>query len=99
MTIWHVLTGEPMKRGWWASPPLDPADLLRCVKLLDRYPAWRARLPEVADLYPEWTGLVEEWPRLEAMLRAELKRTPGIAPDTYDAMREIEASALASGGR
>ncbi len=90
MTIWHVLTGEPMQRGWWPVRPQDPDDLRRCVLLLDRFPAWRARLPEVAARYPAWTELVEAWPDLEASLAGEMARNKtGRAPATYALMKEI----------
>ena len=88
MTIWHVMTGEPMRRGWPPRPPLDPDDLRRCLLLLDRFPAWRERLPEVASIYPEWTRLVADWDALEKCLRAELARTPWSSAETYRRMKE-----------
>lgn len=89
MTIWHVMTGEQMRRGWGPHPPLDPDDLRRCLLLLERFPAWRTRLPEVAAAYPEWSRLVDEWDSLAADFRAELARTPGIAVETYKRMRPL----------
>ena len=91
MTIWHVMTGEPMKRGWSPRIPLDPDDLRRCLLLLERFPVWTERLPEVAARYPEWRRLVEEWASLADQLRSEVARTPGLAVDTYKRMKAMEA--------
>lgn len=91
MTIWHVMTGESMRRGWDPKPPLDPDDLRRCLLLLERFPAWRERLHEVAARYPEWTRLVDEWDDLAAALHSELARTPGLAVETYKRMKLMEA--------
>jgi len=50
------------------ATPADAADFGRCKRLLDLFPAWRARLPELAALYPgtAWPRLVPIWPQLEA---------------------------------
>lgn len=90
-TIWHVMTREPMPRGWWPNRPHDPDDLSRCVKLLDRFPAWRARLGEVAEVYPAWTELVANWTRLEFLLRWEEATSYPWALATYAVMDELQA--------
>ena len=84
-TICRVMMGHPLRYG---STPRDPADLGRCIRLLDRFPAWRDRLGEVAARYPEWRGLVEQWPALEESYRRELPT--GDAPETYALMKAIE---------
>ena len=45
-------------------------------------------LGEVAARYPEWRGLVEQWPALEESYRRELPT--GDAPETYALMKAIE---------
>ena len=50
----------------------DPDDFGRCHRLLERFPEWRERLPEVADKFPVWRGLVAEWDRLTAIYLRDL---------------------------
>jgi len=47
--------------------PQDGADFGRCVRLLQLFPEWKARLPEVAARWPQWAGMVEHWDELEAL--------------------------------
>jgi len=51
--------------------PRDANDFGRCVRLLLRFPLWRARLPEIAAKIPEWDGLCREWERLTEMWTAK----------------------------
>jgi hypothetical protein len=83
-TIWSVMTGYPVDRH---DVPHDPADFGRCHKLLELFPAWRARLPELAARHPMWAGLVEHWDDLTAMYLEELPT--GRAPRTYARMKEL----------
>lgn len=69
------------------SVPLDPGDFGRCYRLLKLFPAWRARLPEVAAMHPEWRGLVEAWDELTALYEEELPT--GKCPKLYARMQMI----------
>lgn len=87
LTIFAVLSARsgasvPADRR---SPPWDPDDFGRCYRLLERIPAWRTRLHEVAAAYPVWAPLVREWPALEALYREELPK--GTGPKLYQRMR------------
>ena len=53
--------------------PSDIDEFGKCVKLLDLFPAWRERLPEMVTVSPEWAVLVANWPKLEAEYRAEVE--------------------------
>ncbi len=75
----------------WADVPHDPADFGRCHRLLKLFPAWRARLGEVADKHPKWRPLVEHWDELEALYGEELPS--GTAPKLWARMRELAAEA------
>lgn len=90
-TIFSVLSeyGQLAYIGWSSlgDPPLDPDDFGRCHRLLDRFPAWRARLGEVAAKYPAWAPLVENWPELERLYLEELPAKT--APKLYARMREL----------
>lgn len=54
----HML-GLEGGRGY--SYPRDPADLNRCLLLLDLIPEWKLRMPEMAQRNEEWAGLVARW--------------------------------------
>ena len=47
--------------------PHDAADFRRCLRLLEYIPEWRKRLPEVAERFPSWKGIVEHWDELERL--------------------------------
>lgn len=67
--------------------PLDPADLGRCIRLLDLEPTYRARITDMAGAGPEWARLVSRWADLEALYREEAPS--GRAPRCYALMREL----------
>lgn len=71
--------------------PADPADLRRCVLLLDRFPVWRQRMYYLLRLSPAWNALARNWTDLEATLRSELGAdlAPGPAPQTWQKMQSI----------
>lgn len=87
LTIWAVMTGWSMPDGRDPSIPHDPDDFGRCHRLLEAFPQWRGRLPEVAAKHPEWTGLVAAWDELTALYIEELPT--GRAPRCYARMREV----------
>jgi len=73
-TIWHVLSKHHRAGRCWLGPstPRDAGDFGRCYRMLEQFPAWRARLGEVAAVYPDWKRLVEAWPGLEELYREEV---------------------------
>lgn len=87
--VWRHMTGtaEPEDGFKRNAYPLDPADLGRCVRLLDRFPEWWPRVPEMAAHGPEWAGLAEHWGELVALYREE--EPTGMARRCYDRMKEI----------
>ena len=83
----HMTTGQADR-----SYPLDPADLGRCLRLLERFPEWRPRIGEMAKYGPVWARYVERWDEMAQSMADEV----GIdwskgrsAPRTYDLMHEI----------
>ena len=68
-----------------SAHPHHPADLGRCLRLLEAVPQWRARLPEMASRSPAWAALVARWGELEAGYAVEAPT--GATPRTYAAMR------------
>lgn len=85
--------------GRRASWPLDPADLRRCLLLLEAVPETRQKgLLVLAGRCPRWAALVKAWDRLSETLRSELGEalpSRGSAPRTYGLMREVLDSAEA----
>lgn len=64
LTIFEVMTGHPTANH---SPPWDPNDFGRCYRLLDKFLGWELRMDEVADRFPEWKPLVDNWLTLKLM--------------------------------
>ena len=84
------LAHHPIARASGAScHPYDPADLRRCVLLLDAVPTLRPLMPSMADVSPEWAALVARWDQLEASLRREMSSGSYYATDTYTLMKSV----------
>lgn len=93
------MTGTSDRSGF--RHPLDPADLNRCLLLLDLIPEWRERMPEMAMRGPEWAALARNWEEISRTFLDEVgldwsKGTGRGATVTYDLMRRILASAETS---
>lgn len=82
MAIWQHMMGRPVQ----VEVPHDPDDFGRCYRLLAKFPAWRARIEEMA-CYPAWAPLVEVWAELETLYRVE--RPKGTAPTLYRRMKKL----------
>lgn len=73
--------------------PYDPSDLNRCLNLLDTVPELKESfLAHMGDASPEWNGLMKNWELLEKTLVRE-KATKDSAPETYNLMKDILATA------
>ncbi len=57
----------------------QPHDIGMCVELLDSFPDWRVRLPEMAQYSPAWAGIVSKWPEISAFFSQEQR---GLSADT-----------------
>jgi hypothetical protein len=70
--------------------PLDGADFGRCYRLLQVFPEWRKRMPEVAKAHPGvWEHLVEAW---DALTVFHEKRDHDAV---YDGIKQCERKARA----
>jgi hypothetical protein len=98
-TIWSVMTGCRPGRLAGSGPyiPLDSDDLGRCIRLLERFSEWRARLPELVDVHAGWTPIVENWDRLVALYRAEPADHRGWRPKLEAAFRALFANRCCCG--
>lgn len=85
----YRLYGKADDGGAWRQPPQDPDDLGRCIRLLDRFPAFRDRLDKILDSCPDWRPFVRQWAELEALYRRELARGAATAPVTRARMRAL----------
>lgn len=89
--IFHYMT-LGIKDG---STPSDPADLARCLRLLDRFPEWKPRIQEMATVSDNWSTLMEHWDTIVASFVEEAgpegygygRRWS--APKTYDMMHDV----------
>lgn len=73
-------------------PPADPADLGRCLRLLERFPEWKIRMPEMAVVSKRWASILPHWDTVAAAMADEV----GIdwskgksAPKTYELMKSV----------
>src|SRR5271169_2270671 len=77
-TIWSVMTGKYVKSH---DIPYDPSDFGRCYRLLQLFPQWKPRLPEVSAKYIRWKPFVEAWDELTALYEEEKSANKnGMAP-------------------
>ena len=92
-TLGAYVTG---RRAAW---PLDPADLRRCLLLIEQVPEAREQGVDVlAKRSPQWAALADIWDDLAKTLRAEIGEAlppRGSAPKTYALMKEARDSATA----
>lgn len=99
VTIWHVMTGRQWpEEAFSPNVPHDPDDFGRCHRLLQAFPSWRPRPPEVAARYPKWGPMVREWDRMTALYEDELKRPDGMAPKLYELMHQLEGEGYEAAG-
>lgn len=85
-TIWHFMMHGRVVRP---NIPYDPADFGRCHRLLARFPAWRQRLDEMAEVLPMWRPFAAAWSELEVLWDEETKRPDGCAPKLYKRMSKL----------
>ncbi|EGQ5294863.1 hypothetical protein I4B40_002069 [Enterobacter cloacae] len=69
--------------------PLDPADLRRCMLLVEEIPEIRDSFPLIAKKVKRFAPILREWDSLTALLKLELKRPDKRAPKTYEWMKEL----------
>lgn len=85
-TICAVMTGNAMSRP---EIPYDPSDFGRCYRLLNHFPEWKERMPEMAEAHGIWGPMVEAWDELTALYEEEIQSEAGRAPNLYARMQEI----------
>src|SRR3972149_8048417 len=71
VSIMENVPVELVNGRWGYGDPLDPADLGRCIRLLEIMPDYRARLPEMSAVSPQWAALVNHWDELAALYHEE----------------------------
>lgn len=72
--------------------PHDPADLNRCLLLLDAIPELRQDLQKMADVSDVWEKLIKRWDEVEKCFLDEVGLdwvNADSAPKTFELMQEI----------
>lgn len=91
--LFHRIMGIPLEQDTRnAAPhPLDPADLLRVLDMLQAVQGSDDLPGGTGDVSPQWNDLSKEWPALVSTLRQELEDVDGggTAPITYRLMQGI----------
>lgn len=91
LAIFSVLSSHghlaQLKRDQLGDPPRDPSDFGRCHRLLEHIPEWRPRLAEVAERFPIWRGLVENWSELERIYLRDFES--GRSDELYQRMQKL----------
>lgn len=78
--------------------PYDPSDLGRCLRLLDKFPHWEPRIPEMAKYGPVWVQYSLHWPDLRKSMEEETGTNwekGKSAPKTYELMKRLQAASKA----
>lgn len=95
-SIFSYLTGLNILGSWsvwgWATPS-DPADLRRCILLLDAVPDFRERLILMATASDKWAIAVRHWEELETLFKSECPnwntKEYWKAPKTFERMKQV----------
>lgn len=69
--------------------PLDPADLRRCMLLVEEIPEIKDSFPAIADKCKQFASIIDEWDALISLLKKEMNLGTGKAPETYKRMKEL----------
>ncbi|MNE36552.1 hypothetical protein [Enterobacter sp. 638] len=69
--------------------PSDPADLRRCMLLVEEIPEIKDSFPLIAKKVRRFAPILHEWDELVAILKRELKRPDKRAPETYERMKQL----------
>lgn len=90
-TIATRLSGiDCMPKNWRKDHPHDPADFLRCEKLLDAVPEFRDRLSEMQAESPVWKALYLRWDDIKETIECDLEATDGKrVTNAYVLMKDI----------
>ena len=92
LAIWRQMTGSNASSTAMYCYPLDPADLNRCLLLLDLIPEWAPRMGEMAAHGPQWAAMAARWDEIAGLFLEEAGldfSKSGNAPKTYALMRQV----------
>lgn len=94
------LSSRTADKQWGPDTPRDAGDLARCLRLLERIPEWKERMPEMAEAGGLWPTFIKHWDKIVAKFMEEaggvIPRQYGVWPDfkqTYALMREANDAA------
>jgi hypothetical protein len=73
--------------------PLDPADLNRCIKVVESIPEIRKAFEKIAKLSDDWRRVIDHWDELAGLFIEEVGYDWSkcrSAPITYKRMKELK---------
>ena len=74
--------------------PYDPADLRRCMLLVEQIPEIKDYFPKIAKLSDTWGRIIDNWDTLIDTLKTEMESGDS-APVTYKMLQKIRKQATA----
>lgn len=74
--------------GSYFREPSDPADLRRCMILVDTIPEIRDHFPAIAKKVKTFAPILDNWDKLISLLKKEMA-SGNRAPETYAAMKAL----------
>lgn len=74
--------------GSYFNPPWDPADLTRCMKLVEFIPEIRDHFPAIGKRCKQFAPILEHWDELIEMVQQEWAAGDR-APKTYARMKQL----------
>lgn len=81
-TIFWRMTGMKCYPGAMIdSRPKSPAQMMMCLRLLDRIPEFKAHFLLMSEVSLKWSIIVERWPTLEKITRATYTALGNHFPD------------------
>lgn len=100
-TIWAVMMGVARPGddlSWEYDLPSDPSDFGRCWRLLRRFPEWRGRLSEVAEIFPLWRPMVSSWDQLTTLYEKERRNEDLKAPELFRQLQDLRDQGMIACG-
>ena len=89
-TIFHFISGNPIRYGKGMSHPCDPDDFRRCYLLIEKtIPEWKPFLWKMKLVSPVWEKIVDNWDKLVQMLEEQMNMETSKDNGMFDFMKSL----------